>query len=325
MDFIQLKQNIKNKFYPVLLVDGKDDYLLALSIKSIKDGYVEELQDLNYFDYDFNESVNSSLVFNAIETIPAMSDKKVIVLRNLRPKNRGCGISVEDLRRLVKYTEKPNNYVCLVIVRPQVKDLHYSEKVNCDYLDSKNLSKWVANYVNDNNRKIEQKNIDLLLDYSGRDMMKISKEIKKLCDYTPKYEAITKESIEKIVEKSLEYTIFDIANKLAECKKKEVLDLLNEILSNQTYEEAAILGTLFSTFRRMMHVSLSKETDEELARLFSVQTFAITRARNLAKKFTQIKLKKCIDILVEADINMKQNQINRREVLNNAVLSLLNV
>ena len=63
---------------------------------------------------------------------------------------------------------------------------------------------------------------------------------------------------------------------------------------------------------------------KEMASYLGVQPFAVAKAREVAQKFSPVKLKKALEICAEADENIRKN-INNNAVINFLILSLINI
>ncbi len=81
INFVDLENRIKeNKFENYYIFCGFNENMIKKNIKDIIDKNVnEDFGDLNYFKYDGN-TVQYDEIFNACETLPFMSEKKVVVI-----------------------------------------------------------------------------------------------------------------------------------------------------------------------------------------------------------------------------------------------------
>lgn len=67
---------------------------------------------------------------------------------------------------------------------------------------------------------------------------------------------------------------------------------------------------------------MSGLSQKEMASCLGVQPFAVAKAREVAEKFSQVKLKRALEICAAADEDVKSN-INGNAVVNYLILSLI--
>ena len=81
INFLDLEKNIKsgniNNFY---ILCGFNENIIKENIKKISQSVIQKnFEDLNYFEFD-GKKVSYDDIINACETVPFMSDKKVVVI-----------------------------------------------------------------------------------------------------------------------------------------------------------------------------------------------------------------------------------------------------
>ena len=66
-----------------------------------------------------------------------------------------------------------------------------------------------------------------------------------------------------------------------------------------------LLVSLYYYYRKLFHVAISNESDQELATAFSMKEYAVKKLRQQAKFFKVKSLKNAIDTLADADYAFK--------------------
>ena len=84
MNYIDLLNDIdKNKLNNIILLHVREKYLYDIALNSIKNDYLnKDFVGLNFTKLDFEKLDKASFV-NAIETLPFMDDKKVVLIEDL--------------------------------------------------------------------------------------------------------------------------------------------------------------------------------------------------------------------------------------------------
>ena len=95
---------------PVYLIYGEQELLLDRAVRRLRDRLSEAADlDFNMETFDGAE-VTAQEVVNAANTMPFMSDKRLVVVRDVDK------MVADDLARLADYAKDPAPYTCLVLV-----------------------------------------------------------------------------------------------------------------------------------------------------------------------------------------------------------------
>jgi DNA polymerase-3 subunit delta len=116
LEHSELEVNIKKgKYDNCYVFCGSDEALIKESVGLIADKVLDgAFKDLNYFQYD-GMTADIDTVINACETIPFMSDRKVVVI--FRADFLSDGEDKEFKKKyesLVSYKEKPASHCILI-------------------------------------------------------------------------------------------------------------------------------------------------------------------------------------------------------------------
>ena len=80
IEFINLKDSLKSKFFPVYAICGDDQWLKSKSLENIKNSLQIELPEMNCFTYE--DGVEIDELINACNTLPFFSRQKIVVVHN---------------------------------------------------------------------------------------------------------------------------------------------------------------------------------------------------------------------------------------------------
>ena len=82
------------------------------------------------------------------------------------------------------------------------------------------------------------------------------------------------------------------------------LIIIKELLSHgETLQRLVV--SMYSYYRRLLHIAISKESDSELSKRLAIKEYAVQKTRNQAKKFKVTMLKKAVDLLSDVDYRFK--------------------
>ena len=86
----------------------------------------------------------------------------------------------------------------------------------------------------------------------------------------------------------------------------------------------SILTPLYNNYRRVLFTAInSDKRDADIASALGVKEYAIKMCRNQARVFTPKKLKKIVDMLADADKNIKMGKIKEDTAVKTIIISII--
>lgn len=171
---------------------------------------------------------------------------------------------------------------------------------------------------------LSPQNAAYMVEVCGDSLYHLMNELDKVCAYAAGGE-VTHESIDLLVTKTLEATVFEITDHLFAGKLDKALNAL-EILLFQRTAAQQIMGTLISAFVNVYRVKLadrSRRTNAQLMKDFGFSSsYYIDRVRGNARRITESGAEKCLAILDEADTALKSRSGSENTVLEETLVKL---
>ena len=135
-------------------------------------------------------------------------------------------------------------------------------------------------------------------------MTRIKNETNKLISYIGNGGTITLTDVESMVERDMEYKIYELTDCVA---KKNFLGALTIVKDMTTKGEQStrLLSYIYNYFRRLLHVAISDMPESQMAKAFGVKEYAITKMKQQASMFKKRALKNAVDALCVADYKIK--------------------
>lgn len=305
-----LKSRLQRKIESCYLVQGEDILLYDKALELIKKANDIQLEDFNFITFD-EDSFNADAVIDACETLPMGSEKKLVLLKNITKFNEPFK------KKLKEYLNKPVDTTCLVIFDFFNKfDFIISEKVSAKRMDDKSLKGMIVAELKSHNKTITEPACQELIESCCNYYSLIKNELEKLvsCDD----EEIDVKTINKMVCKETEFTVFELTDALSKRDSERAISLLN-LMEKDTKTFSLILNH----FRRLFFVAVSNMEDKELAEMLQVKEFAITKAKSLSKNFSKLQLKNIYELLNDVDFFIKSGQMQIENALYYLIFSIL--
>lgn len=323
MKFEELKNSLKNGCDNNYLLIGNDNFLLTSAYNLIiKYGKIEML-DLNLIK--FSEGViDCEDIVRALNTMPVFSEKKVVYL-DLRMTRKS---EFKNPKLLAEYLNNYNDLAVLIICLGDNDEIDFDKNkfivVDCNRLDFKIASLKIKATFKSKNINIEDNAVSLLYDYCVGDLAKILIECDKLASYSNSG-IITCDDIKEVVNRSLEYQIFELTESLAKKDSNKVFAILND-LKGKKDEYKNLPSLIFAHFRRLFHISLNKDfTNFELSKFLGIKEYAVKMSMKQASLFSKSSLKKINELCANLDYDLKQSNVSIDNTINLLVLTILNM
>jgi DNA polymerase-3 subunit delta len=306
-----IKEHIKSgSFKPFYLLYGSEEYLKKLYRNKLKTAILNDSGDMNY-SYFEGKDANPRQIYEAAQTLPFFSDKRLIIIEN-----SGLFKSSSELSELLENT--PSSTV-IVFVETEidkrgklyklVKDKGTISEMNG--LDEKNLKLFVASLLEQEGKKITEASIVYFLDRTGSDMVNICNEVEKLISFTLGREVVTTEDIDMVVTTQITGKIFNMIDAIGSKQQKKALDLYYDLLSVRE-KPMSILYLITRHFNILLQskslLSLGYPT-ASISEKVGVPPFAVSKYLAQAKNFSEARLKEALDFGADIEEQVKTGRL----------------
>jgi len=346
LDWKEFMSKVKaNELKSVYLFCGQEVYLLDYTLRFVKERLIDEnLESLNYVVLEGEEIVLDNII-DACETLPFMSEKKVVVIKDLPQLVEGgtksAGLKEGDMKFLCKYITKLDPYVCLIFTikggeAAKNSSLYKTIKkvgdiVEFNKLRGTDLNSWVEEKFNSFNKNISRANVNYFIQQSyyfdsnnHKTLYDLENEINKICNYRTGNKEITKEDIDNILSKSLEMNIFNLIASISNKNGEEALRKFNEIyLSNQPV--LFVLHMIIRQFRNMLNYKILKQkgySSSDINKKLNLSQYEFQKISLQSKNFTIDQLEKAMFYCLDADNRLKTSSIDERLAMEMLITNL---
>lgn len=214
----------------IYCIEGIDNEVIKRQIANL---LKEENFDSNLVTVYDMEEVNISMAIMDLDTYGFFNEKKVVYCKNCSFLEATKTEIEHDLSLLEKYINCPNSNNTLILScrkmdnkKKMVKLL--KEKATyllCDI----DLNKYVKDEIS--SYKMTNEAINYLIESVGNDFVRLENELNKLMLLKHDTKEITKEDIDLITIKKLDYNIFNLIDAIMKKKKKESLQIYQEMIN----------------------------------------------------------------------------------------------
>lgn len=306
------KDEIKN----VYIFYGEEEYLKRFYFNTLKKRVLNKgPHDFNYYSFEYKDLVLSDLI-EAIENLPVMSDRKMIVINDL---------DFSKLRADIKDFFEKNidtlpDYVVLVIyeniVNPDGRSSEFNKfiklldskgiAVNFKKASEKDLISWVYKHIKHEGHDIDNDTIKYFLSVVDNNMSNLSNEITKLCNYASS-EKIEKRHIDAICSKTIDAMAFDLTNNLVAGDDEKAFETLNKLYQLR-YDVMEITGPIYWGFVTMYKVKagmLNALSQSQIAKSSKLSDYNVRKYARICESVSIGKIRKIIQKCAQYDLEIK--------------------
>ena len=326
MKFVELKKHIlAGKFYCCYNLYGDDSFLIDSS-QNFFVKFVANNMELSQTVLSA-ENFDAKVMLSNLNTSSFLGGRKVVFLKGI---DEGKEKPICDA--ILGYEKKPNPENILVVIsknplfdekKLQIlsKNNNFLCNVDCNRLDENNILIWIELNLKEKNISMTDSAKRLLMDYTNCYLSRISIEIDKLASYA-KDRQIVDEDVKLLVNKELEYSIYELTENLSLGKAKETYLVLNEMLSDKKVAPS-VFSLIQNHFRRMFFAAITPKTNLQIAEELGVKEFAVKKAKMQSQNFSKVILKDIVELCADLDFKIKTSQISYLNAVNYLVSYIL--
>ena len=317
----------------VYLFYGPEAYIRRSAMASLEKKIL--MPGLESMNKTVLSSPTAQQVIESCETLPMMSDYRLIVVTDCALLSSGKARDEErESAELCAYLPRVPSSTCLVFLAGESIDKRKKlagtlakmpGAVSFDALDDAQLVKWMNQQLRQLSKTMSRRACEALAFTSGRDLMLLSGELQKLAAYTQGRQEITEEDVEAIATHTAECTVFSMIDALSERKADRAFTLLGVLLGGGE-SRFGVLALITRHYRQMMHLCALRESgvpQGQMARALGVAPFVVTRLAGQARGRTFDQLRRCVELCVQADYDIKRGAMREDAALERLMLLLL--
>jgi len=310
MTFEQIIDNIKRKIYhPVYLLHGEEPYFIDAITGLIEESVLTDAEK------EFNQTVvygretDPGAIIDMARSFPMMANYQVVIVREAQ--------DIEKIENLQPYVEKPQPSTILVIAHKyrkidQRKSFAKSVENAGVLFESARIYEykvpgWINEQIVEKGYSIKPEACQLLAEYLGNDLGRISNELEKLLINLPAGSAIDAALIERNIGISKDYNIFELQNALGVKDVAKANRIINYFAANTKQNPMiVVLTVLFGFFMKLMiYHQLKDKSKNNAASVLSVNPFFVKDYALAARNYSFRRLRAIIGLLREYDLRLK--------------------
>lgn len=327
-----IKDIIAKKYEPIYLLHGEESYFIDEISNYIEKKVLTETERAFNLTILYGKEASYHAIVDNARRFPVMAERQVVIIKEAK--------EMKDLNKLEKYLNNPAPTTLLVICHKH-KKLAKNTKLakaaikNGVFFESKKLydnqvPDWITTYLHQKKYKIKEDATQMIAEFLGTNLSKVSNELDKLMLNVSADTVITTDLVQKHIGISKDYNVFELNNAIGRKNAVKAQRIVNYFMADiKTHPLPQVVSSLFGFFSKLyIYQTAGNIHDNEMAKKMGMRsTFFLKDYRAAAKNFSRTKTEEAISILKEYDL--KSKGVNRdgtpeTELLRELVFKLMN-
>lgn len=257
----------------------------------------------------YGKDVDIDTVINLAKRYPMMSDKQLVVVKEAQ--------QLKSLNRLTFYLQKPLSSTILVFcykygTLDKRKSVYNAINKAGIVFDSKKVydnqvAGKVIEIAKEKGLSIDMKSANIIADFLGSDLSKISNEIDKLQIALPEGAVVTPTDIERNIGISKDYNNFELVDALAVKNIEKVNRIVDYFRQDKNGNPLVVtLSVIFNFFANLLIYSTLKDKSKmNVASVLKINPFFVTLYQKAAVNYDTQKIIRIISYIRETDAGSK--------------------
>ncbi len=320
----------KGNLKPIYFLMGEESYYIDKISDFIEETVLDEAEKGFNQQVMYGRDATIEDIVGAAKRYPMMAERQVLIVKEAQDLSR-------NIEKLVSYAENPQPTTVLVL-NYKYKKLDKRKKLykviakSGLILESKKLyenqvSDWIRRVLSGKNYQVEPKAAQMLVEFLGTNLSKISNELEKLMLILPEGTIISPTHIEENIGISKDYNNFELRKAVGEknvVKANRIIAYFAENPKNNPLVMTISLLNSFFTQLLLFH-SLDDRSKNSVAKMLGVNPFFVDEYFLAARNYPMRKVAQVIAFLRDADIKSKGVGANQthKDILKELLFKIL--
>lgn len=316
---------------PIYFLMGEEPYYIDRISDFIEDTVLDEAEKGFNQVVMYGRDASVEEIVSSAKRYPMMAEKQVVIVKEAQDLSR-------TIEKLVTYAENPQPTTVLVInykykKLDKRKKLYKAIEKSGLLFESKKLyenqvSDWIRRVLGGKNYKIEPKAAQMLVEFLGTDLSKISNELNKLTTILPQETIITPEAIEENIGISKDFNNFELRKAVGEKQVVKANRIINYFAENPKSNPIVMTISLLNNFftQLLQYHGLQSKDKFSVAKSLGINPYFVDDFSKAAQNYPMRKVSQVIGLLREADVKSKgvgANALPQSDILKELLFKIM--
>jgi DNA polymerase-3 subunit delta len=309
---------------------GEEPYYIDKISDFIEENMLDEAEKGFNQQVMYGRDTTIEDIVSSAKRYPMMAERQVLIVKEAQELSR-------NIEKLVAYAENPQLTTVLVLnykykKLDKRKKLYKAISKSGLIFDSKKLyenqvSDWIRRVLSGRKYKIEPKASQMLVEFLGSDLSKISNELDKLVLILPEDTIINDKHIEENIGISKDFNNFELRKAVGEKNLVKANRIINYFSENSKNNPLVMTISLLNNFftQLLLFHGLQDKSKSAVAKSLGVSPYFIDEYFLAARNYPMRKVAQVIATLRDADIKSKGvgASLSHKDILKELLFKIL--
>jgi len=327
-----IKSDLKKRnFKPVYFLMGEEPFFIDQISDEIETSVLDEAEKGFNQVVLYGRDTNIEEIVSSAKRYPMMAEYQVIIVKEAQDLSR-------NIDKLVSYIENPQFTTILVFnykykKLDKRKALYKAVKKHGVVFESKPLydnqvSDWIRKFLGAKNYQIEPKAADMMVEFLGTDLSKISKELEKLMGILPVNTIVTPDHIEQNIGISKNFNNFELRKAIGTRDIVAANRIINYFANNTKNNPIVMTISLLNSYftQLLIYHGLPNKSRDSVVKALAISPYFVNDYVSAARNYPMRKVAQIITLLREVDVKSKgvgANNISQGDLLKELVFKIM--
>ncbi len=310
----------KKEFKPVYFLHGTEPFFMDEITKVFEEEILNESEKAFNMTVMYGKDSHFKTVVDAARRFPVMASHQVVILKEAQ--------EMKTLGELKTYAQNPAPTTLMLIVHKHKKyDMRSAFGkaakasgivLECKQLYDNQVPAWIRKSIKSRGYDVEDRALELLTEYLGTELSKISNELDKLSLNIEKGTVINTDLVQKNIGISKDYNVFELQDAIGAKNREKCVRIIRHFAANpRKHSVIHLLASLYSYFSKLYIAgTYSGSSDLELAKAMGFKFRDERKAQYAAKhrvapyriamrNYSRQHIERAFNILKEYDLRSK--------------------
>lgn len=307
----QIVSDIKSgNLKPVYFLMGEEPYYIDKISDYIEDNVLDESEKGFNQVVMYGRDVSVEEIVASAKRFPMMAERQVLIVKEAQDLSR-------TIEKLTSYVEQPQPSTVLVLnykykKLDRRKKLYKAVAKNGLIYESKPLyenqvADWIRRVLGGKKYQVEPKAAQMLVEFLGTNLSKISNELDKLTTILPKETIITPEHVEENIGISKDFNNFELRKAIGDKDILKANRIINYFAQNPKNNPLVMTISLLNSFftQLLIYHGLQNKSRDHVAKALGIRPYFVTDYISAARNYPMRKVAQIIAMLRDADVKSK--------------------
>ena len=302
---------------PIYFLMGEEPYYIDKISNYIEDHVLDESEKGFNQVVMYGRDVSVEEIIASAKRFPMMAERQVLIVKEAQDLSR-------TIEKLVPYIENPQPTTVLVINYKykkidKRKKLYKATAKNGLIFESKPLyenqvADWIRRVLGGKKYQAEPKAAQMLVEFLGTNLSKISNELDKLMSIVPQGTIITPDHIEQHIGISKDFNNFELRKAIGEKNILKANRIIHYFAQNPRHNPLVMTISLLNSFFTQLLIfhGLKNKSREHVAKALGIRPYFVNDYSTAARYYPMKKVAQIIHLLRDADMKSKGVNANNQ-------------